>query len=156
MRSSPDERFLTRLAAALRNLHLDAIVVGNVASILNGAPVQTQDVDLLVRSTPRNEHKLRQLAKALGGVGPEDFAWRVPAKRIYGTEVPIDIYDRLIGVTFAAVQAHAAPVPIGTEILIVASLADVIKSKAAAGRPKDKAVLPVLRETLAARQGRAK
>jgi hypothetical protein len=36
--------------------------------------------------------------------------------------------------------------------LLVASLEDVIKSKEAAGRKKDLAVLPILRDTLAVKQ----
>lgn len=40
----------------------------------------------------------------------------------------------------------------GTEILTVAALAYVIRSKQAAGRAKDLAVLPILKATLAARR----
>ena len=62
---SKDETFLYELAIALQNVGLEAIVVGNMASILNGAPVLTQDVDLLVRDTPLNRRKLKRLATEL-------------------------------------------------------------------------------------------
>jgi hypothetical protein len=153
-RSSVDELFLERLALALRNARLDAIVVGNVASILNGAPVLTQDVDLLVRDTALNRKKLRSFAKSLHATSPSAISELATVERIYGARVPIDIlFDHIPGkLTFASVKSRARPARVGSEILIVAALADVIKSKIAAGRPKDKAVLPVLHNTLAARR----
>ena len=154
MASNAHEAFLTALAAGLRDARLEAIVVGNMASILNGASVLTQDVDLLVRATPLNRKKLKRFATAMGGVGPEPITGLTSTERIYGTLVPIDIlYDRMAGrLTFASVRSRAHPEIVGHEMLIVASLADVIKSKTAAGRPKDKAVLPILRDTLDARR----
>lgn len=155
MPSSPDERFLTSLAAALRVAKIEAIVVGNVASILSGAHILTQDVDLLVRDTPRNRKKLRQFAASLGGIGPAYVSGLTSTERIYGAAVPIDIlYDQLIGgLRFASVKSRARPEMLGNnEVLTVAALADVIKSKTAAGRPKDKAVLPLLKDVLAVRR----
>ena len=90
----------------------------------------------------------------MGGVGPERISGLTSTERIYGTDVPIDIlYDQMIGgLKFASVRSRAHPAVVGHEVLTVAALADVIKSKIAAGRPKDKAVLPVLRDTLAVRR----
>lgn len=154
MPSSADERFLAALAAELRNARVEAIVVGNVASILNGAPVLTQDVDLLVRDTPLTRRKLRQVASALGATAPQPLSGMTRSERIYGASVPIDIlYDRMPGrLSFASVRLRARAAPVGGEVLTVAALADVIKSKTAAGRAKDKAVLPILRDTLATRR----
>ena len=154
MASSADERFLAALAAELRGLRIEAVVVGNVASILGGAPVLTQDVDLLVRDTALNRKKLKRLAAAMGGVGPTPISEFDATERIYGTDVPIDIlYGQLIGgLTFASVRSRAYPAAVGREVLTVAALADVIRSKTAAGRPKDKAVLPILHDTLAVRR----
>lgn len=153
--SSSDEGFLGELAKALRETRIDAVVVGNVASLLSGASVLTADVDLLIRNTPLNRKKLRALATAMGGSGPmpiSDLASDV--QRIYGPDVPIDvIFDRLPGkLSFASVKSRAKTHVFGAEILRVAALADVIRSKKAAGRPKDLAVLPILQATLAARR----
>lgn len=154
MGSDIDELFLATLASELRNAHIEAIVVGNVASILNGAPVLTQDVDLLVRDTPLNRKRLKRLAVALGGVGPLIISDLTSVERIYGTSVPIDIlYDQISGgMKFASLRSRARPAVVGHEILTVASLTDVIKSKTAAGRAKDKAVLPILNEVLVVRR----
>ncbi|HEX4455294.1 MAG TPA: hypothetical protein VH143_30750 [Kofleriaceae bacterium] len=158
MSSNADESFLAELAAALRRVRLEAIVVGNVASILAGAPVLTQDVDLLVRDTPPNRRKLIKLAEAIGGVGPESISELTSTERIYGAAVPVDIlYDRLIGgLTFASIRSRAREERVGRETLVVASLEDVIKSKTAAGRAKDRAALPILNDTLAVRRALAK
>lgn len=154
MAYSQDELFLGKLAAALQKTRLEAIVVGNMASILNNAAVLTQDVDLLVRDTKLNRKKLKQLANELGGVGPDYISGLTSTEHIYGADLPIDIlYDKMSGgLKFASVKARASLHVIGPlgEALLVASLADIIKSKTAAGRPKDKAVLPILRATLTA------
>jgi len=157
MASEVHETFLTALATELRRARIEAIVVGNMASILNGAPVLTQDVDLLVRDTPLNRKKLKRLAVAMGGVGPEPISGLTSTERIYGALVPIDIlYDQMIGgvggLKFASVRSRSHSEVVGHEMLTVASLADVIKSKTAAGRKKDKAVLPILHDTLATRR----
>jgi len=49
MSSDISEKTLVALAKALRAAKLEAIVIGNCASMLNGAPVTTQDIDLLIR-----------------------------------------------------------------------------------------------------------
>lgn len=68
--------------------------------------------------------------------------------------MPIDVlFDQIGGnLKFASIKARARLAPVAHEVLIVASLADVIKSKTAAGRPKDKAVLPILEATMRTRQ----
>jgi hypothetical protein len=50
----------------LRAVQLEAIIVGNLAAILQGAPVTTQAIDLLVRDTVRNRRKIGALGRALG------------------------------------------------------------------------------------------
>jgi hypothetical protein len=153
-KGSKDEQFLGQLAAALHLVGLDAIVVGNTGSILNGAPVLTNDVDLLVRDTSGNRRKLQRLARELGGAGPVAVADTTSTERIYAA-VPVDIlFDRIAGgLPFASVKSRASLEPVGgPHLLLVAALADIIKSKEAAGRKKDQAVLPILRDTLAVRQ----
>src|SRR6267143_240326 len=59
------------------------------------------------------------------------------------------VYDRISGgLTFSFLRSRAQHVMVGDEKLVVASLADIIRSKQAVGRPKDRAVLPILRDTL--------
>jgi predicted nucleotidyltransferase len=55
---------------------------------------------------------------------------------------------------FVDLDHDAEVVDVGGVHVRVASLADVIRSKQAANRPKDQRVLPVLREILASRYHR--
>ena len=143
---------LIALAAALRTVKLEAIVIGNAASMLNGAPVTTQDIDLLIRDTPSNRRKLARLADEIGGSSPMRVSDLSNVEQIRGgLAVPVEIhFDRISGgLTFSRVRSRAHRRPIGSAELRVAALADVIRSKEAANRPKDQAVLPILRDTLA-------
>ena len=62
---SSDEQFVVEVLRALRSVRLEAIFVGNMAAIMQGAPVTTQDVDVLVRDTPTNRAKIERFAKAI-------------------------------------------------------------------------------------------
>ena len=66
---------LETLARALREVRLEAILIGNAAAALQGAPVTTIDFDFYFRKTPRNLEKLKRLAKSKRVVGrPRDRA----------------------------------------------------------------------------------
>lgn len=155
MSSDLSEKTLVTLARALRVAKLEAIVIGNSASMLGGAPVTTQDIDLLVRDTSRNRQRIARFAREIGGSRPMPVSESSKVEWIEGRlAVPIEIhYDRISGgLTFSSVRSRAERVAVGDERLRVAALADVIRSKQAAGRPKDLAVLPILRDTLAVRR----
>jgi hypothetical protein len=50
--------------------------------------------------------------------------------------------------SFEGLRKRALTVPLGDVRILVAGLADIIRSKKAAGRPRDLAVLPVLEKVL--------
>ena len=155
MSSDLSEKTLVTVAKALRVAKLEAIVIGNSASMLNGAPVTTQDIDLLIRDTRPNRRKLARFAEEIGGSAPMPVSELSKVEWIEGRlAVPIEIhFDRISGgLTFSTLRSRAQLVMVGDEKLVVASLADVIRSKQAAGRPKDRAVLPILRDTLAVKK----
>jgi len=155
MSSDLSEKTLVTVAKALRAAKLEAIVIGNSASMLNGAPVTTQDIDLLIRDTRPNRRKLARFAEEIGGSAPMPVSELSKVEWIEGRlAVPVEIhYDRISGgLTFSFLRSRAQHVMVGDEKLVVASLADVIRSKQAAGRPKDRAVLPILRDTLTVRK----
>jgi hypothetical protein len=123
--------------------------------MLNGAPVTTQDIDLLIRESRLNRRKLARFAGAIGGSAPMPVSELTSVEWIEGgLAVPVEIhFDRISGgLTFSSLRSRAHLVPVGSERLRVAALADVIRSKRAANRPKDRAVLPILRDTLAVRK----
>ena len=60
------EPLLNRVAKVLADHRLEAVMVGNAAAALHGAPVTTLDIDFMFRKTPTNLKKLKAVAKALG------------------------------------------------------------------------------------------
>jgi len=109
------EPLLAEVARQLRAVRLDAVLIGNAAAALQGAPVTTVDFDFLFRKTPRNMEKMKAVAKAVGAT-------------IHGVR------------SFAGLRDRATTIDIGGVPVLVASLDDVIKSKRAAKRPRDLAL----------------
>jgi hypothetical protein len=146
---SPDEHFLAQLLGALAEVRLEAIVVGSGSAAMQGAPIMTEDVDLLIRDTPRKRQKLEALCE-LTGASLIDISPLANGKRLAGLEVNVDILFDVLpgGRSFESLRSRSVRVRIGKETAVVASLADVIASKQAANRPKDRAQLPILRDTL--------
>jgi predicted nucleotidyltransferase len=150
--SSSDEAFIIRLSRALEVAKLEAVVIGLAAAVLQGAPVTTQDVDLLVRRTRRNQEKIVLLRGLLGGLGRVEVTSQIDA--LVGGEVQVDlIYDAIPpNLAFETVRSRASRMDVGGAPLLVAALEDIIRSKRAAGRAKDLAVLPLLEDTLRVRR----
>jgi hypothetical protein len=147
---SPDEIFLERLLGAVEEAGLEALVVGSTAAALQGVPVMTLDVDLLVRDTPKNREKVGRLCATLGAAKPAQGSPLSSPVTLVGLPVPVHLlFDRIPpGLSFETLGSRCARVPVGRRVALVASLPDVIASKEATGRPKDLAQLPILRETL--------
>lgn len=57
--------YLDRIAERFAALCLDAVMIGNAAAAINGAPVTTLDVDFMVEQTPENFRKLAVLAQQM-------------------------------------------------------------------------------------------
>jgi hypothetical protein len=143
---------LLELAARLLAKHrLDAVLIGNAAAALQGSPVTTVDLDFMFRKTPGNLGKLRRIADDLDAVVMHPY---YPASELYrvirerdGTQ--LDFMAKVDGIrSFESLRSRASTARFGRYDLKVASLEDIIRSKKAANRPQDRAVLPVLRKTL--------
>jgi predicted nucleotidyltransferase len=142
---------LSKLAQVLHEHGLEAILIGNAAAALNGAPVTTIDFDFLFRKTPENLRKLRAMAKSLGAT-----IWKpnYPAsdfRRLARDEdqLQVDFMTEIAGVkSFASLSSRAMRVDFDGHTLLVADLRDIINSKRAAGRPQDHAVLGLLESLL--------
>jgi hypothetical protein len=143
--------FLEMLAGLLQESGLEAILIGNAAAALQGAPVTTIDIDFLFRQTPRNMKKLKAVAKALDAVILRPY---YPASGLFRLSrdedgMQVDFMTAIDGVkSFEALRARSRAVELGGGKLWVADLSAVIDSKRAAARPQDKAVLSILEKTL--------
>jgi hypothetical protein len=64
-------------------------------------------------------------------------------------QLQLDFMGAIDGIrSFEGLRSRAVPLHLSGRRLLVASLADIIKSKRAADRPSDRAILPVLERAL--------
>ena len=142
---------LARVARVMREIGLEAVMIGNAAAALQGAPVTTVDVDFLFRKTPVNLRKLKKLARALDATVLRPY---YPASDLYRVmaedqSLQVDFMATVHGLrSYNSVKSRAISVDINGAKVLVASLADIIASKRAADRPRDRAVLDALTKTL--------
>ena len=59
------EPLLKLAARSLARHRLDAVLIGNAAAALQGAPLTTVDLDFFIRRTPGNVRKVRRIADDL-------------------------------------------------------------------------------------------
>jgi len=140
------------------------IVVGGVASVLNGADVNTFDLDIVPAGDEENVARLLRVLDAM------DAIYRIqPTRRIkpeishlrsaghqnlitkYG---PLDILGTIgRGRTYEDLLPHTVEMNIGDGIRVcVLDLETIIAIKEELGSEKDLTVLPLLRRTLQQRQ----
>ena len=142
--------FLADVARRLTQLHFDVVLIGNAAAALQGAPVTTVDFDFMFRKTPVNLRKLKALASGLRATVLRPY---YPVSDLFrvvrdADGLQLDFMPTIHGVrSFASLRARATTIELGNSSLLVASLPDIIKSKKAARRPQDLAVLEVLERT---------
>jgi predicted nucleotidyltransferase len=145
------EPLLARVAQLLSKHKLDAVLIGDAAAALQGSPVTTVALDFMFRETARNLQKLRRLADDLDAVIMRPF---YPASGLYRVirerdGLQLDFMTKIDGIrSFESLRSRADVVRIKAHDIRVAALDDIIRSKVAANRPEDRAVLPVLRRTL--------
>ena len=148
---------LSSLLAALAEARLEAVLIGNAAAALHGAPVTTIDFDFMFRDTPTNLRKLKAVAQALRSVVLRPY---YPVSKLYrmvndDTGLQADFMPVIHGVrSFEGLKRRATTAVVGGQSVLVAALEDILKSKKAAGRERDRAVLPILEQTLRATRTR--
>ncbi len=145
------EPLLNRIAKTFADHRFEAIMVGNAAAALHGAPVTTLDIDFMFRKTPVNLKKLKAIAESLQAVILKPYYPVSDLFRLINDEqgLQLDFMSRLHGIrSFEGLRSRATAVKFGERQLQIAALADIIKSKRATGRDRDLAVLPILEKTL--------
>jgi hypothetical protein len=150
----------TATLRALSDAGVDFILVGGLAAVLNGAPINTFDVDVVHSREPANIHRALKVLEDL------DAVFRIqPERRLkpnashlasaghlnlitrYG---PLDILEtigRALG--YQELIPHSVELAISEDLRIrVLDLETLIAVKEELGGEKDRAVLPILRRTL--------
>jgi hypothetical protein len=141
------------------------LVIGGIAARLRGAPLVTEDVDVTAATDREN---LQALCAALRDLGaklrtasdPEGVTFPIEPEML-ATAHSWTLLTRYgdLDIVFEPPGSRGYPdlirdadtirVQVRPEIMVsVASLRDVIRTKEASGREKDRAALPMLRRTL--------
>jgi hypothetical protein len=142
---------LESVVAALDEVRLEAILIGNAAAAIQGSPVTTVDFDFMFRATPANLAKLKKFAARMEAMILRPY---YPVSALYRVTnddrgLQADFMPSIHGVkSFNSLRSRAEKIALRGHGLWVADLSDIIASKRAAGRPRDKAVLDILEKTL--------
>ncbi len=153
----------TRLIATLRILQesrIQFILVGGLAAVLNGAPIQTYDIDLVYSREPANIDHLLIVLESL------DAVFRIqPERRLRPTAShlaakghlnlltrysPLDLLATIgHNLGYQDLLSHSIEMDIGEGTHIrVLDLETLIAIKEQLGGEKDVAMLPILHQTL--------
>ena len=156
-----------RMLSVLAGEGVRFVLIGGMAAVLHGDVGVTVDVDVVPDAAPAN---LERLARALRMLGarirtegePEGLAFDCSAPffrslspdsivNLTTNAGDLDVTLRPSGTQgFGDLRRDAVEIEAGERLhVLVASLADVIRSKEAAGREKDRLALPRLRRLLA-------
>lgn len=149
------------ILVVLSSFGVEYVLIGGLAAVFHGAPHFTGGVDICPRRTCLNLECLASALESLDahvqpGDGervafPEDAAL-TRAEFILRTTTAVGelnvVYEPSGTGGFDDLRRAATTIDLDGIAVPVASLADVIRSKEAANRPRDQAVLHVLRELL--------
>jgi predicted nucleotidyltransferase len=147
------------LLRALERHSVEHVIVGGVAAILEGAPMTTLDLDVVYRGDDVNVERLHAALVELdavyrdpGGRRIEPTPDRLRANRVNLLETRLGLLDVLqevgAGWSYEDVLRRSHVLEVEELRVRVIDLADNIATKEAAGREKDRAMLPLLRRTL--------
>jgi hypothetical protein len=138
------------------------VVVGAIAAIAQGYPLNTGDLDLTPARDPDNLARLAEALQELGArlrtpsdpdgvafpIEPE-YLGQVDSWTLTTSHGSLDLLFRPSGTNgFEDLRRASVVIEIGGRDTRIAALLDIIRMKEAAGRPKDLAQLPALRQTL--------
>jgi hypothetical protein len=155
--------FLKALSA-LREGGVEFILVGGLAAALNGAPVDTFDVDIVHSRDEENLAKLLQVLRSLDAIyriqphrrfKPDLSHLRSPGhQNLITSRGPLDVLGTIgRGLSYEDILPHTIEMEVAVGLRIrVLDLATIIALKEELRGEKDLAVLPILRRTLIEKQ----
>lgn len=156
------------IVAALNRNQVRYVIIGAFAAIAQQAPIPaTRDIDFTPEASHENLARLSQALTDLGAriqteAAPRGLPFSHDAASLAAAEVwnlvcpDGEFHISFHPAGFASGYAELAPsahrLRVGEVEVVVADLADVIRSKESAGRPKDLRVLPLLYRHLSGRR----
>lgn len=143
----------------LSKYKVDFIIVGGVCGVLHGAPVTTFDLDIVHSRTQENLDRLLPALKELDAcyrgrqdqrLKPKKDHLSSPGHQLLMTRFgPLDLLGTIgAGQGYEDLLEQSDEIEVGKMRLKVLSLEKLIEVKEELGSEKDKATLPVLKQTL--------
>ena len=143
-------RDFVEMLAALSAAGVEFLIVGAYAMAAHGLPRATGDIDIWVRPKHENAGRvmnaLRTFGAPLFGLTIEDLQRGDTVFQIGVAPNRIDILTGITGVLFEDAWPNRLTVRIDDHVFPVIGRVELIRNKAATGRPKDQADLIWLRE----------
>lgn len=147
------------MLSILVNHEVDFLVVGGAAAMMHGAPISTLDLDILYSKQVDNIVRLEGALQALDAVYNDPAGRRIQPDRNRLSTMRIHLLRTRLGLldvhsvvgagsAFEDLETRSRFVDVQGLTVRVLNLDALIETKEQANRPKDLAVLPVLRETL--------
>ena len=147
------------LLRVLNDHGVSYVVIGGFAAVAYGSPLPTQDVDITPSRTLANLGRLSGALTDLdarvrvdgtpGGLAFRHSAQTLRAVMVLNLTTRLGDLDLVVapagGASYEELAERGRTIDLGDVLVPLASLDDVIASKEAAGRPKDRAALPLLR-----------
>ena len=138
------------------------VLIGGMAAILHGASHVTTDVDVVPQDARENLERLSKVLKEIhakvrvsgepAGVPFDPSADSLARVRVWNLQTDlgdVDLTFEPAGTRgFEDLRRDAVVMHLRSGDVTVASLADVVRSKEAADRPRDRAAIPALRSLL--------
>ncbi len=145
------------IESLLRSLNAHSVryvVIGAAAFPVHGYARATLDVDIFIDAGEENARRTWQALHDFGYDVTDLSVEALRTKKILIRQylMETDVHPFVAGVTFEEVWAHRVEGQIGETCAWFASLDDLIRMKKAAGRPKDREDLRVLRKLRARRR----
>jgi hypothetical protein len=126
------------------------LIVGAHALAAAGRPRATQDLDVLVEPSTANAARLGRALRQFGFSALADQAHRFAEPDRMATlgtpPLQIDVMTSISGVSFARAWAGRLSLRAGELVVHFLGKAELVRNKAASGRPKDLADLALLAE----------
>jgi hypothetical protein len=146
------------LFETLAEHQVDYVLIGGLAAVLHGSPAMTNDADIVPERSAENLGRLagalRELEARIRSMDdPAGLAFD-PHPELLSSMAMLNLTTRCgdLDIAFSptglddldALAERSVPFDIDGCPVRVAALADIIRSKEAADRPKDRATLPIL------------
>jgi predicted nucleotidyltransferase len=152
---SPTDVDVGKLLRQLVDAGVEFIVVGGAAAVLHGAPITTEDLDIVHRRTPENVSRLKNVLRDLDAhvrelanrrLAPQESALLGEGHVLLSTRLgPLDCLGTLVdGRGFEDLVSHTELIEDEGSEFRVLDLSTLIDLKTKTGRAKDRLMLPVL------------